>query len=283
MPMEFDLIVSSSPFVFGLNFSATLVGIAFFGIWFAAWLPLAIPLAIRFNWRPPQPLAMSQKLTLVASLYALVPLLLWGMSEVEGVSLSTYGLTLDWASLRSVAAGLAIALGGLGLFFALQWGLGWIEFNARRSPVESLTGTILPSLVLALWIGASEEVVFRGFLLYQLQQDYSSWIAAAIASVVFALLHLVWDARDTLPQLPGLVLMGMVLAVALWVDGSNIALPWGLHAGWIWGIASVDGLEVIRAKGTVPAWIGGIDGNPLAGGLGLVLLGLTGVAIAWGG
>jgi hypothetical protein len=57
--------------------------------------------------------------------------------------------------------------------------------------------------------------------------DFLVWIALglpillplAIANLLFALLHLVWEGRATvpqLPQLPGLLIMGLVLSRACW-------------------------------------------------------------------
>ena len=43
--------------------------------------------------------------------------------------------------------------------------------------------TLISTLGLGIWVSLTEELIFRGFLLNQLQQDYLPWIAAAIASL----------------------------------------------------------------------------------------------------
>lgn len=55
--------------------------------------------------------------------------------------------------------------------------------------------------------------------------------------------------------------------------GCGLGYPIGLHAGLIWGyyIVNVGGLS--EYTGRVPEWVTGIDKNPLAGLMGLILLG----------
>ncbi|MBD2460786.1 CPBP family intramembrane metalloprotease [Oscillatoria sp. FACHB-1407] len=252
----------------------------FFGIWTIAWLPIAIPLAIALKWRPPQPITPTQKLPLLASLYILAPLMLWGVATVQGESFAAYGLPWDITVLLSGGVGLiagALSLGGL---FALQWGLGWIKWqiDPAQSPI-SLT-TALSTLALGIWVSLTEEVIFRGFLVNQLQQDYSPWIAAAIASGIFAVLHLLWEGAEQLPQLPGLWLLGMVLVLARWADNGNLGLAVGLHAGWIWAIATLDSTQSLTYPNPAIAWITGSNGKPLSGLVGLVFLVIVG-AILW--
>jgi hypothetical protein len=250
---------------------------AFFITWAALWLPLAIPIATLLKWRPFNPLAANQKLPLLAALYLIAPLILWGASWVDGGSFSDYGL--DWKLSIFVSLGLGLSWGVLSLMivFIGQWALGWVEWHSENW--QHLGQVFIPVLLLGLWIGVTEELVFRGFLFNQLQQDYSSWMAAAIASVIFALLHLIWEQQDTLPQLPGLWLMGMVLVLARWVDAGSLGLAWGLHAGWIWGLTCLDSAKLISYTGKGPIWMTGFRGNPLAGGAGIFCLLATGLLL----
>lgn len=103
-----------------------------------------------------------------------------------------------------------------------------------------------------------------------LEQDYDRWLAAIIASSIFALLHLLWERQETFPQLPGLWLMGMVLVVARWVDGGSLGLAWGLHGGWVWGLSSLDAAQLISYTGKGKNWMIGINQQPLAGVMGIL-------------
>lgn len=260
-----------------VSYSATMKAIAFFVVWLAIWLPIAIPLAIFLKWRPFNPLTVKQKLPLLASLYLLAPLLLWGISRLEAFPFSTYGLDWQISVLFSLGLGLIISISGLLLVFSLQLQLGWVKWQAEKQ--SQLVSVLLPTFLLALWIGVTEELIFRGFLLNQLSQDFSPWVAAIASSLVFAVLHMVWEGLEAVPQLPGLWLMGLVLVLARWVDHNSLGLAWGLHAGWVWGIASLDSAQTLSYTHKVPAWVTGIANRPIAGIAGIVLLLGTGAAL----
>jgi uncharacterized protein len=255
--------------------------VIFFTSWLLLWLPIAIPLAWLLRWHPGQPLTVPQKLPLVCSLYLLAPLLLWGFAGAEGGSFAVYGLTWHLSGLISLGQGLAIAVIGLAILYGLQVGCGWLIWQGENR--RNLWPVLVPTLLLGLWIGAIEELIFRGFLWNQLAD--LSWppacfpplAAAAVTSLVFALLHLVWEGPENIPQLPGLWLMGVVLCLARWVDQGNLGLAWGLHTGWIWGIACLDTAHLMRNTDVAPRWLTGVDHKPLAGLLGILFLAGTGM------
>ena len=247
------------------------IGTFFLG-WFLLWLPIAIPLLIHLQWQPFHPFSPSQKLPLVASLYAIVPLWLWGIATIKQESFAQYGLG-NWGSL-GVAIACGMGLGGLGLvllFGLWQW-RGFCQWDGEKTHVWR--STLGSSLLIGLWVSVTEEVVFRGFVLNQLVAVVSPWLAAIAVSLLFAVLHLVWEQQETLPQLPGLWLMGMVLVLARWADQGSLGLAIGLHAGWVSGMISLDTAQVIQYGDRAPEWLVGKYQRPLAGvgGLGLMLL-----------
>lgn len=244
--------------------------LAFFLAWIGCWLPIAIPLAIGLHWHPLKPLEAAQKLPLLASLYLIAPLLLLAIAWVEGFSFSDYGLA--WNPKFIISLGLGLALGAIGIvsLFAILSGLGWV--NWCFSPETKLLPTALTTLLIGSWVSVTEELIFRGFLVNELQQDYPLWIAAIISSLIFAVLHLVWERKETLPQLPGLWLMGLVLVWARFVDSGSLGLACGLHAGWIWGIATIDTAKLVKYTGKGTTWIVGLAEKPLAGASGIICL-----------
>jgi membrane protease YdiL (CAAX protease family) len=257
-------------------------------------LPIALPLAFIIKWRPLQPITPDQKLPLLASLYLVAPLVLWGAAVLEKQSFADYGLPWRVSVLLSMGLGLALGTSGLAVMFAVQRAMGWLRWQLTEpeqftpeqtprlnsKPATNSIAILFSTLLLGLWISLTEELIFRGFLINQLQSDYAAWIAAAIASLIFALLHLVWEGRENIPQLPGLWLMGMVLVLARWADGGNLGLAWGLHAGWIWAIAWLDTVQAVRYTGKGPEWLTGFDDKPLAGLVGILFLLSTG-GILW--
>ncbi|MBM0743253.1 CPBP family intramembrane metalloprotease [Phormidium sp. CLA17] len=250
---------------------------AFFGVWVGLWLPIAIPLAIVLKWHPQRPPTMQQKLPLVASLYVIAPLVLWGFAHLQQQSFSVYGLTWNPRILIAILGGFSIAVLGLFILYGLLKILGWLVWDSEQVP--SLLAALPPTLGIAVWISITEELVFRGFLLNQLQRDYSLAIAAIISSAIFAVLHLVWDGKEALPQLLGLGLLGMILVLARWLDSGSLGLAIGLHAGWVWGIASLDTAQILDYPNHSLKWVTG-NGKPLAGIFGILLLLITG-AMMW--
>lgn len=249
---------------------------SFFVAWIGCWLPMVILWAIATDQRPFK--LEAQKLPLLASLYLIAPLVLWGANWVTGASFSDYGLTWNLGILRSLGLGFSLGVLSLAVLFGIQTALGWMTW--QQVEVRQLVSVLLPTLLLALWISGTEELVFRGFLLTKLQQDYSVGVAAASSSLIFALLHLIWERRETIPQLPGLWLMGMVLVLARFIAGGSLGLAWGLHTGWVWAIASLDTVELITYTGIGSEWLTGKNGKPLAGAAGILCLLSTG-AIFW--
>lgn len=244
-------------------------------IWVIAWLPLAFLISWKINWRPTQPLTLQQKLPLLITLYLIAPIVLWGITVATGASFQSYGLVWQFQRLPAIAGGFLLGIAGLiVLFFSQNW-LGWMNWQWQQ--IQQFQQSLLPGLILGLGVGLIEELIFRGFLLTQLQQIWSPWGAAAIASIIFSVLHLVWEGRQGLPQLPGLWLMGMVLVLARWTDGGNLSLAWGLHAGWICGMSAIDAAQLVTYRDRVPTWVTGLDQKPLAGLMGILFLLGTGV------
>jgi uncharacterized protein len=293
----------------------------FLSLWLLLWLPFAVPLALKLKWRPFQPSPPAQKLPLLLILYALAPLALWLYFLASGHSISfTDSLAASEMPLQpelfvSAGWGLLIGAGSLLALFLCQIKADWLQQDHtpnHTSDALKLRAIALPLLALlglALWVGWTEELIFRGLIQNLLQQgipplpnccteasvhpnaygDTTHWQSLSIenttrlihpstifTSLLFAGLHAIWEGKAVLPQLPGLWLMGMVLTLARQVDGDSLGLAWGLHAGWVWVIACLDALRLTQYTGKAPVWLTGLAGQPLAGLIGLGFLIATG-------
>ena len=196
---------------------------------------------------------------------------------MTGASFSDYGFTWNLWMLSSAGVGFGFGVLSLMVLFGIQTVLGWLNWQINR---QQLVSVLLPTLLLAIWVSGTEELLFRGFVLTQLQHDYQIWAAAAISSLIFALLHLVWERKETIPELPGLWLLGMVLVLARYVDGGSLGLAWGLHAGLIWASASLNSARMINYTGTASEWLTGKNEKTLAGVVGILGLLVVG-GILW--
>ena len=193
-----------------------------------------------------------------------------------------YGLV--WASEvgLDLLKAIMIGLGGVLSLYGIQAALGWISL---QPPEPNVLLILLEGLGVALAVGLAEEFFFRGWLLFELERDYAPGLALWINGFLFALAHFIRPISvifRTWPQFFGLLLLGMAL---VWArrspsyypgrkESSKLGLPIGLHAGLVWGyyIVKVGGL--VGYSQHVPDWLTGIDQNPLAGLVGLVLLSL---------
>jgi membrane protease YdiL (CAAX protease family) len=253
--------------------------IAFFMIWVSCWLPLVAILAITLNWQIDKSLQTEQKIPLLVSLYLLVPLILWGFQWLKLGSFTDYGLVGKVSVVSSFFLGFSLGVFGLGIVFFGQLYVGWCYLE--KSHFKLIPSNLLIISLVALFVGGIEELIFRGFLLTKLEQNYSIWLGAIISSLIFAVLHLLWEQKETIPQLPGLWLMGMVLVLARLADDNNLGIAWGLHAGWVWAIATIDTAELITYTDKVSPWVTGINKKPLAGLTGIICVLSTGVVLLW--
>jgi uncharacterized protein len=242
--------------------------------WILLWLPWAVPIAMGLAWKPFAPLLPAQKLPLLAPLYLIAPLVLWEGLRAEGRTWADYGWR--WPVGWDFAAGWLLAVLGLVIVFGWEWLAGWLRWQGSLGALLKLAG---PIGLLALWIGVTEEVIFRGFLQNELVAAWGWWPGIVAASGIFALLHLLWERQQTWPQIPGLWLMGLVLALARSWDGGGLGLAIGLHAGWVWGLTCLDGAAAIDYPPTAPAWFIGYYRQPLAGLAGIICMLSTGLVL----
>ena len=240
------------------------------------WLPIAFLVSRSLNWQPKETLLPQQKLVLLGSLYILIPLVIGWEIKQELSSFISLGLTPLSKIFPDLLWGLSLSLIILVFIFGLESASGLISWHGQN--IKQLLPILVPILCLSLIISLAEELVFRGYVLSTLLSDNSLLVAAIISSLIFALLHLIWERKQTLPQIPGLWLMGMVLVAARVIGDGTIYLPLGLHAGWIWGLTCIDSAELITYN-YQNHWITGINRQPLAGIGGIFCLILTGLAM----
>jgi membrane protease YdiL (CAAX protease family) len=201
----------------------------------------------------------------------------WGRAIYGDRGLADYGLIWRRKTLIELING-----GAIGLFFTFslflsQASLGWLTFQPAN---VSITKIILEGFLVALAVGFAEELLFRGWLLRELEKDYSPAIALGISALIFALAHFIKPLAEiirTFPQFPALILLGLILGWAKRSCNGRLGKSIGLHAGLVWGYYILNVGQLIKYTGTVPDWLTGIDKNPLAGVMGLVFLGILAI------
>lgn len=179
-----------------------------------------------------------------------------------------------WPAARALAGGVlsaALLLGGLSVILCLA---GWARWQGSLE-----VGTWLNGLALLVGVGLAEELLFRGWLWGELEQQLSPQRALLLQAVIFALVHpwMALPAAQGLALLLGLILLALALALQRHSDGGALWGCVGLHGGLVggWFCLQNGGLWI---DPRTPAWlIGGVAPaiNPiggLAGWIGLLLL-----------
>jgi uncharacterized protein len=242
------------------------------------WAPFALPI---YTWvKDPN---LVNLLTLpVLYIEFIILIRLWGQHIYRQPNLlQRYGLEITpqmgWLVLAGLIPGTALVF----IIFGLQAGLGWLDLSIV--PQSRLLQVIAEGLLMSFLLGVAEELVFRGWLLDELERDYSPRVALWVSSLIFALVHFIkpWEVIQRMWfALPALLFLGVAL---VWAKRSTrsvkkaqrhlLGLPIGLHTGLVWGYYVISVGQLVSYNNTVPEWITGIDRNPLSGVLGCVSMG----------
>ena len=239
------------------------------------WLPLAAP--IYLLGRDPN-LVTILTMGLLFGEFLLLLQFFWGKKvHRQPQLLKRYGLAGTRQNGLNLLKGLSIGLLFTFSLFALEGLLGWVKF---QTPQAVLPRIILEGLVSALGIALAEELVFRGWLLDELQRDYSQRTSLWADAIIFAVSHFLKPLGEmirTFPAFPGLLLLGLTLVWAKRSSGELLGLPIGIHAGLVWGYYILNVGKLVQYSDRVSPWITGVDGNPIAGVMGLLFLGVLAV------
>ena len=256
------------------NFSAPIRIIIFIGVLSILWLPLASPI----YWLLRENSNLASILTMTLLFIELLFLWQWWGKLVHGNRhiYVRYGLVKTSRNIREFFQGLAIGFWlCLGLFIA-EAVFGWIEVNF---PDTSLVKIIVEGLFSAVGIALAEELLFRGWLLDELQRDYGKKVCVWLTAIAYAVAHFLKPLEEivrTAITFPALALLGIALVLAKYRHGNRLGASIGIHAALVWAYYIVDVGQLIKYTGKVPVWVTGIDGNPVAGIMGLMfLLGLV--------
>ena len=198
---------------------------------------------------------------------------LWGKFVCgENKIFTRYGLEPSDRNRKEFFNGLAIGFCFCLSLFIVEALLGWIEIVPSENKLIKI---VLEGLLSAFGIAIAEELVFRGWLLDELQRDYSQKKSMWIAATIFAIAHFIKPIDEiirTAVTFPALMLLGITLILAKHNYGDRLGICIGIHAGLVWGYYIVDVGKQIEYTNQVPVWITGIDNNPIAGVMGLIFL-----------
>lgn len=191
------------------------------------------------------------------------------------------------AGVREFGAGIVLGLGFMSMIAGILAAAGAVTL--RFNPSWSASG-LLWSLMMFIWVGFSEEMFFRGYIMKTMEAlKYRLPFAYILSAILFALIHLGNNDISALAVF-NLFLTGLLFSYMFAITG-NLWMPIGYHFAWNYAQGSLYGLAVSGndVKGVFEAsfqthvgWLTGGDFGPEAGLLdtGMSVLGFM-VLYAW--
>lgn len=234
------------------------------------WLPLAIPIYILLRQEP----NLASILTMILLFFELVWFWqVWGRNiHQEKRIFKRYGLVVNRKNFSEFAQGLATGFCLCLSLFIVETLFGWIEIVPSAINLGKI---VAEGLLSAMGIALAEELLFRGWLLDELIRDYSRKTCLWVGSTVFALAHFLKPIEEivrTAVNFPALIVLGMILILAKYNKSDRLGMCIGIHGGLVWSYYIIDVGRLVEYTNRVPTWITGIDGNPIAGIMGLIFL-----------
>ena len=136
--------------------------------------------------------------------------------------------------------------------------------------------TLINSIFLILVVGFVEELIFRGWLLEELKNQFGIKKAILGQALIFSIVHIGFDLPflQMLSILTGLFLLGILLSLIRLKDKTSLWGCVGLHGGLV-GLWFITNNGLFEISKNTPKWLvgpGTINTNPLGGIFGISLM-----------
>jgi uncharacterized protein len=215
----------------------------------------------------------------------------WGCGALlEELPFAALGCSPHPGWLKNFVLGSVLGTASLFLAALLTSLTRGIRFSFDPAGAKLIGQTLFGSILIFLFAGAAEEILFRGYPLQTLTRARLAWLGVLLTSVPFAAAHL-----KNPNAVPGFTfintaLAGVWLAVA-YLRTRSLWLPFGLHWSWNWAQASLLGLPVsgieriapvplLKAINAGPDWLtGGAYG--IEGGAACTIALLISTVVIW--
>lgn len=206
-------------------------------------------------------------------------LLVWPCMRRSGTThIIREGLRWQPARARVFLLGLLAGVLSMAALYVFGWFLGAYRLDPDNISPASYAGRIPFLLIGALLVGVLEEIFFRGFVFGSLRLRLPLAAALMLSAALFSVVHFIkplppapieqpawWSGFALLPHTfaefkpvkdwdfaATLFLMGLALAGFYTRHGHLYGIA-GLHAGWVWALASAD-YVLDRKAGYLDFW-----------------------------
>ncbi len=180
---------------------------------------------------------------------------------IDKRSLLDLGLKFYKGFLRDVVVGTGLGITLTTLIFLILYATGCLMikgFIHQGNSPEKLFFSISFTLLQFFLLGLAEELIFRGYILQNLIEDWGVAVAVAASSILFGLVH-AGNPNVTILSIISITLAGVLLAYG-YLTTNFLWLPVALHVSWnffegpVFGfpVSGVSGFKLIQTKITGP-------------------------------
>lgn len=187
----------------------------------------------------------------IDALVSIVPVLLAGWAcarYLESLPFRSLGASLSKGWAVHLLFGLALGAATLVFAVAIAVAAGGQHFELNN---EATAGNIARGILISLGIfvaaAAFEEALFRGYVLQTFTRSGLAWVAIALTSAFFGLVH-AGNPNATAVSVANTVLAGIWFGIA-YLKTRDLWFVFGIHLMWNWVQGAVFGIEVSGLTG----------------------------------
>jgi uncharacterized protein len=215
-----------------------------------------------------------------------VVLATWIIFRMEKRPLNDYGIPLSQAFGRRFWEGSVWGFAMLSAILEILHVTGHFQIDSVALTGDAVFRYALGWAAVFLAVGISEELGFRGYLLFSFSRRIRFWPAAVFTSVIFGIAHLGNPGENFLGILQ-VVAIGLLFCLTIRRTG-NLWFAVGFHAAWDWaetffyGTPDSGSLGVGRFLNTSvrgPNWLTGGSAGPEGSAIAFVVLFLCALLI----
>jgi len=148
-------------------------------------------------------------------------------------SFASLGLNINKQAGSDIIVGITISFVLMFLIYLIEYFLGWLNFESFAWQIDSPSTVItytLRYLVVLIFVGWNEELVYRGYILQTLTSGLNLLWALLISSFYFGIEHLS-NPNSSWMAVGGIFFIGLFSAYG-YLRTSQLWLPIGIHTGW---------------------------------------------------
>lgn len=189
--------------------------------------------------------------------------------RLENLPFLSLGASFTSGWFAHLLSGMLVGAGTFLFAIVIVVASGSMSFSLNTaSAATAIATTLLTTLAIFTVAAASEETLFRGYLLQTFARSDLAWLGVALTAVLFAFAHNQNPGANPLALFNTLI-AGVWFATA-YFRTRDLWFPFGIHLAWNWlqgpvfgitvsGITGLSPDPLLRADDVGPAWLTGAN------------------------